>query len=251
MSRKRSSTSKVSLINNDFTDYKLLWASNGSVFSRMGNRNSGFLLLLLGFLVFVIAGATVSDLIFQVKSYRVKTETWSRNVSFFQYGSLQESLMEKEPNLYKPQAAKFTKSFPLLLTNQTNRSSFIQDIVFLPEEALFLVRLSSANSNLISHKSSPSCSFSQQIHTLVNAIEYLQFGYSTQPRAAVRCQAPPPATHWFATSVALVDTANYSSDLPEMITTKFGYFDHSRPWQLEFGEYSIHDDHMWKLGPKR
>lgn len=228
MSRKRRSTSKESLINNDFKDYKLLWASNGSVFSRMGNRNSGFLLLLV-FLVFVIAGSTVSDLIFQVKLYRVKTETWSRNVSFFRYGTLQESLMEKEPNLYKPQAAKFTESFPLLLTNQTNRTSFIQDIVFLPEEVLFLVRLPSANSNLISHISSLSCSFSQQIHTPVNAIEYLQFGYSTQPRAAVRCQAPPPATRWSATSVALVDTANYSSDLPEIITAKLGYFDHSRP----------------------
>ena len=149
-----------------------------------------------------------------VKSYRVNTETWSGNVSFFQYGSLQESLMEKEPNLYKPQAAKFTKSFPLLLTNQTNRSSFIQDIVFLPEEVLFLVHLCSENSNLISHKSSPSSSFSQQIHTPVNAIEYLQFGYSTQPRATVRCQAPPPSTHWSVTLVALVDTTNYSSDLP-------------------------------------
>jgi hypothetical protein len=38
----------------------------------------------------------------------------------------------------------------------------------------------------------------------VNGIEYLQFGYSTQPRAAVRCQDPPPCTHWSATSVALV-----------------------------------------------
>lgn len=242
MSKKRRSTSKESLINNGFTDYKLLWASNGSVLARIGNRNSGFLLLLLVFLVFFIAGSTVSDLIFQVKLYRVKTETWSRNVSLFQYGTLQESLMEKEVQTARftksytlqesitekeLQTARFTKSYPLLLTNQTNRSSFIQDIVFLPDQVLFLVRLPSANSNLISHKSSLSCSFSQEIHTPVNGIQYLQFGYSTQPRAAVRCQAAPPVTHWSATSIALVGTANYSPDLPEIITGKLGYFDHS------------------------
>lgn len=242
MSRKRRSTSKESLISNGFTDYKLLWASNGSVLARIGNRNSGFLLLLLVFLVFFIAGSTISDLIFQVKLYRVKTETWSRNVSLFQYGTLQESLMEKEVQTARftksytlqesitekeLQTARFTKSYPLLLTNQTNRSSFIQDIVFLPDQVLFLVRLPSANSNLISHKSSLSCSFSQEIHTPMNGIQYLQFGYSTQPRAAVRCQAAPPVTHWSATSIALVGTANYSSDLPEIITGKLGYFDHS------------------------
>jgi len=231
MSRKRQSANET-LIN-----YKLLGASNGSVLAKMSNRTSGFPLFLLVFLVLVIAAATVLHLIFHVTLYRVKTETWSRNIPLFLYGSLQESLMEKEPNLYKPQAARFTKSYPLLLTKQTHRTSFIQDIVHLPDEVLFLVRLPSANSKLISHKSSLSCSFSQEIHTQVNGIEYLQFGYSTQPRAAVRCQVPPPAIHWSATSVALVGTANYSSDLPEILTKKLGHIDYSSPIKWDYMVY--------------
>jgi hypothetical protein len=241
MSRKVRST-KDTLINNDFTEYKLLEESDGSVSVRIRDRTSGLhLLRFFAFLVLTIAAATAVSVIFQVTLHRVNTETRLTSIPLFFYGSLQESLMEKEPNDYTARV-RIRESYALLpnLTvkqTQIHGISFIQDIVLLPDEILFLVRLPSANSKLVSHKLSLSCSFLPEINTPVNGIDYLQFGSSTQPRAAVRCQPPPPDTHWSATSVALVGTSNYSSHLPEIIAAKLGYIEHSSPIKWDYMVY--------------
>lgn len=238
MSRKARST-KETLINNDFTEYKLY----GSVSVRFSSRSSSrlHLLRLFVFLVCTIAAATALHVICGVTFYKVKTdETRLTSIPLILYRNLQESLMEKDPNDYIAERRITQSAYSLMLNPTVNRiqgTSFIQDIVLLPDEILFLVRLPSANSKLISQISSLSCSFSQEIHTPVNGIEYLQFGYSTQPRAAVRCQAPPPDTHWSATSVALVGTSNYSSVLQEIATAKLGYIDYSSPIKWDYMVY--------------
>lgn len=63
--------------------------------------------------------------------------------------------MDKEPDDYTVQAG-IRENYALMenpSVKQTHGISFIQDIVLLPEEILFLVRLPSADSKLISHKS--------------------------------------------------------------------------------------------------
>ena len=92
-------------------------------------------------------------LAFGVTIYRFKTNTWFKNIPLYLYESLQESLIEKEPNkYYKPQAARFTMSYAVLLSKQTHEIYFIQDIVYLVDEIFLLVFLPSTNSKLISHR---------------------------------------------------------------------------------------------------
>ena len=74
--------------------------------------------------------------------------------------------------------------------------------------------LPSANSKLISHRSFLSFLFSQQNHTLVTDIECLQFGYSTKPWVAIRCQVHLPATHWSTTSVSMLGNIRNISSVP-------------------------------------
>eukprot|EP01018_Ginkgo_biloba_P004861 Gb_33001 [translate_table: standard] len=157
-------------------------------------------------------------------------------VPLFLHGS--QKGLASELNLFQRQP-RFTEKYAQLQL-QTNlhsegisiqEISFLQDVVLLPEEALFLVRLPSAESKVNLHKSSLRCSFSDKISTRVNGIDYLlQSSQESQGRAAVRCQTPPEGTQWSARQVALYDTT-YNS-----VTAKSS-IDYSQPIQWDFLVY--------------